>query len=156
MSRFSPGPIVQPIPASSFLSHFPGNHNFSGANRAAGSLCPGFDAGLPLMAPITAPPDLPIGTTHHLTRPQFTVSFRMPLGSYHRKYCFQIILPDNHDSSAAYGTFPTVNPGIDYRSPLVPLAASPPDRTLAPRQNILRAKIAIPYGMPLGGQMGMQ
>ncbi len=46
---------------------------FARANRTACSLCTGFDTGLPLVAPITAPPDLSFRAAHNLVWAQQTV-----------------------------------------------------------------------------------
>ena len=107
------------------------------------------------MAFRTPPPDLAMGTGHHVAGAQRSVFYRVPLGGNFRKCRSQVVFSRNFLPVGADGASAAGCPRFDLRPPFVPLVTAPPDCFVAAGQDLVRPQPAIFARMPLGGQVGI-
>ena len=113
---------------------FAGDDHPSGAHRATLAVGPGGDNGLPLVAPLTPPPDFFVAPWPHVPRGKTAVLTNMPLSGQVGAEGGKIIFTGDCDLPGTVGAAgPQQGPGLDLRLPLVAPFTLPPDLFVAAR-----------------------
>lgn len=128
----------------------PGRKLPVGADGTAAAVDPGFYLGLPVVALLTAPPDLPVAARQHVRRRQRAVFFRIPLGRQRRIERLQVALPRPGPPARTVGAARlTAGAGIGRRLPDMALGTAPPDLLLAAIGDRLRRHGCVARLIPL-------
>lgn len=130
-------------------------HFLASTDGAAAAVDAAGNAGLVVMAFLTAPPHFAAGAGHHVGRSESAIFCRVPLrGKVRIKTC-KVVIPSLHLFVAADGTASAVDTGFHLCPPLVPMAAAPPSHAMAARQHLIRCERAVFGGVPFAGQIGI-